>query len=202
MKNTILIFILVTMSQVTIAQIQKGAGYFGGQLSGYSNNGENPQTSLTSEYENSNWNFNISYGHYLTDNFAIGLGAGIGLSDFKEDNAGPNYHNTYEQDATMYYFTPFVRFSKKITDNFYCYGNFQIQIGNGTTDCTYTSLNSGETTSKSSVSNLGGALTGGLNYFLNRHFAFSLTISPCAHWHFYLLSKYRMCMWSGYISVL
>jgi len=175
MKNAILIFILVAMSPSSFAQIQKGAGYFGGVLSGNYTNGENPAGSYSYSNSSNSWNFNISYGHYLTDRFAIGIGAGMYLSDYQNESVGINFSSTNKQSSMLYYVAPFIRTSKKISDNFYCFANFSLQAGTGPVKETYSSSNNETELTNATQSTLGAGLTGGLNYFLNRHFALYLS---------------------------
>jgi hypothetical protein len=175
MKYAILIFILAAMALSSFAQIQKGAGYFGGVLSGYYNNAENPESAYSNSNRSNSWNFNISYGHYLTDRFAIGLGAGFTASDYKYEGVGINYSTSNKQTSKLYYIAPFIRTSKKIADNFYCFANLTLQAGTGPVKETFSSSNSETELTNSTQVSLGAGLAGGLNYFLNRHFALYLS---------------------------
>src|SRR5690349_1430195 len=114
MKIKILFFLFAISASTVIAQIQKGAGYFEGALSGGYNNGESPQTSSTYTYYTNSWNVVISYGHYLNDRIAIGIGGGLNVSDYKNETKGMNFSASTRQSSVLYYMTPFIRASNKI----------------------------------------------------------------------------------------
>jgi outer membrane protein W len=175
MKNTILFLLFVALSSYCFAQIQKGAGYFEGSLSGTYNDGENPIGTTSNTYTSNSWNVNVSYGHYVTDRFAIGIGGGINFSDYKSENSSIAFSSSSRQIATLFYVSPFIRTSRKITDVFYCFGNLNLIAGTGPTQNTYTMTNNSESKSVSTQSTFGARVTGGLNYFLNRHFALTLS---------------------------
>ena len=181
MKNKILVILFAIYSSTAYSQIQKGAGYFGGELSGYTNNSENPDAFIADNSQTSNWTFEFSYGHYLTDNLAIGLGAGMNSNHYKYESIGDNYYSLNKQNSKLYYLSPFVRISKKIIDNFYCFGSLELQAGTGTQESSYNSTNSQDQSSERKLKNMGLGLTGGLNYFLNRHFALTLSYGDLSY---------------------
>ena len=181
MKNKILIILFAVFTSTAYSQIQKGAGYFGGALSGYTNYGENPDAFIADNTQSSTWILDFSYGHYLTDNLAIGLGAGMNSNHYKYESIGDNYYSVNKQKSKLYYLSPFVRISKKIIDNFYCFGTLELRVGTGTAESDYNSTNGQDQASERKLNSKGAGITGGLNYFLNRHFALTLTYGDLSY---------------------
>ena len=175
MKNTILFLALVFISSTAFAQIQKGVGYFEGSLSGSYNKGKNPVGSSNSTYTNNYWIIDVSYGHYLTDCFAIGIGGGINLNDYKYENSSVDFYSFNRQTNVLYSVSPFIRASKKITDNFFFFGNLNLSAGTGPTQETRRDSNNDYGKTEGKQVTFEAKITGGLNYFLNRHFALKLS---------------------------
>jgi hypothetical protein len=173
MKSTLIVIIFLT-SLFSSAQIHKGTNYFNGNFSGNFTNNDN-NTEYTSNYSNkySSWDLNLSYGRYIGDNLAIGIGAGLSMSDNKYSSTDiGNYYQTTTKSG-LYYVAPFIRASKSISEKLYCFGELHAKLGTGPQKITVSSSFS-SSDSDGRVILFGGGIKGGLNYFLNEHFALAL----------------------------
>jgi len=186
--KSILVMLLVFCSILsTQAQIRKGTGFLSGVLSGSYSKSDNNNDGFGSNYSyrSNSWLVNVSYGNYITERIAIGIGAGFTTSDYKNTSSytSPNGLTTSvnKQLSMLYYLSPFIRISKSISDNLYCFGSLYAKVGTGPERNTTTSSNGSPVNYDDTKTNYGGGLTGGLNYFLNNKFAFQLTYGDLSY---------------------
>lgn len=181
MKKKSFFFIALCLSMAAQSQIQKGTGFLSGAISGNYTKNQGRGALSTRNDNTSAWSLLISYGDYVSENVAIGVGVGFNANNYK----GTSYYNdpfgysSYitNQQGMLYYLSPFVRISKSISEKLYCFGAFNALAGMGPGKDTYDDIGTGASshTYKTKQTMLGGGITGGLNYFLNRHFALQLS---------------------------
>lgn len=157
MKKVILVSFCCLISIAGFTQIVKGAKAVGGGITyskttqpGYLGDGEDSESSFE---------FIPSFGYFVSDGILVGIN--LGLSSGKADSFGG------ETKSSGFAAGPFARYYKQTSnENFAFYGQFSFLYGTGKE----TDSNDQET--KTSAMDI--AISPGLVYFLNNHWAVEL----------------------------
>lgn len=157
MKKVILILFLSLMGFSGFAQIIKGAKAIGGGLTyskttqpGYLGDGEDSESSFE---------FTPGFGYFVSDGILVGIN--LGFSSGKTDSFGT------ETKSSGFAAGPFARYYKQTSnENFAIYGQFSFLYGSGK------DTDSGNQETKTSAMDI--AISPGLVYFLNNHWAVEL----------------------------
>lgn len=150
MKSKLLLAVaLCAMVFTANAQTEKGKSFINGSVgfgSNKSGNEDNENNSLYN-FTNDGRSFNISpsFGHFFSDNLAIGIGLGYNNSRNTTDNSSLNNNYNYIssriEKLETFSIGPFVRYYVDITHEFKFFGqlNTVIGFGNGNTSGNETS---------------------------------------------------------------
>src|ERR1035437_1739066 len=172
MKKLIIIIILL-QSLTAGAQIQTGTHVLSGIFQINTNNSKetNWQNDQT-EYKNLNYNISPSYGYYISENVAIGLGVGYSSYDDKTINSSlSNVKFSTENKNYVFNFSPFVRITHPIIEHLYCNLNIYFSYGIGSDESDYTSPSFTIPPITGNQTSMSIGISPGLDYFLNNHFA-------------------------------
>ena len=173
MKTTILsIFIL--FSVVAPAQIHKGVSFMSGRISGMSTKYETTTINQSTNKYN-DVGLEIMYGNYFSGKFAWGLAAGFEYLKYKSETDNSGSTSTSEQINLTYSVRPNLRYTKPVSEKFYCSLNFYVEFASGPQKTRNSNQFTAETSYTSKYSSFGGGITGSLNYFLGEHFALGIT---------------------------
>lgn len=154
MKKTLLVFALAAVAGVSVVA-QQGSKWLGGSLTlGSTDNGSGTETS----------SFSIapSFGYYLNDAWAIGIGVGYSSNTTETSNA--------ETKSTGLTVNPFVRYKGWEIGKFAIFGQANLLYSSNETETTI-----GGVTVKADGSTTGLNVVPGLSYNLNESFALEMT---------------------------
>lgn len=121
----------------------------------------------------SNWTFGPSFGYFLNDKMAIGLGLNLNGSKSVDPDSPPS---TYEDtDKLMgWQVAPFFRYYFAGAGNFRFFGDLYVGIGGGTR--TFESTNPAFTTTEIKYGTFGAGIRPGFQYWFNNNWSMSSSI--------------------------
>lgn len=170
MKKLMLFGALAFASLISAQETNlKGRTFITGSV-GYSNDDN------SNEYSVKSFNIKPTFGYFVTNDIAVGLG--IGYENSKVTSVSSyNLGNqvilvTYENKADAFFINPMVRKYWNIGDKLYLFGQFDINFSKGTSESYFT----GSTPSKVDIKTLGFNVKPGLDYFLNKNWTLEATI--------------------------
>jgi hypothetical protein len=157
MKKTLLLITIVLSTLSGYAQTEKGKKMIGGQFnfSGYNSN--NQFDSLNRKSNTFSTQIKPSFGYFVKDNFAIGAIVNVSLSS-RTDKTGAAI--TDKIKSADYGVGGFVRSYKKISDNFFFFGNASLVYTYGVTNGDYVTYSQ-----KAVSNNINFTVSPGLVYF-------------------------------------
>jgi hypothetical protein len=122
----------------------------------------------------SNWNFGPSFGYFLNDKMAIGLGVGLnGGKTVQEFNVGTTIYE--RTDKSMgWQVAPFFRYYFAGTGNFRFFGDLYVAIGGGNNTTEQTTP--GFTTAEVKYGTFGAGLRPGVQYWFNNNWSMASSI--------------------------
>ncbi|MDN4164070.1 outer membrane beta-barrel protein [Cytophagales bacterium LB-30] len=168
MKKVILgIALAMGVSLSTFAQIGAGKMFAGGGLGISTSSDKNITDGTTTEGpKNFDLAINPSFGYFVSDNLAIGLGISFTSSSSKFDAGAGEIKNS----NNLFGLRPMVRYYKGFSETFFAYveGSVGFSTGKGKT------TGGGTTTENSNISNFGINVAPGFAFFPTEKYAFEL----------------------------
>ena len=153
---------------LSTAQISQGTTYISGTLN-YQGDRDN-----NTEYKEDKFKAVPTVGHFLADNFAIGVGVGYeGTTRERELTNG--YRRNCDNGIVV---EPFARKYFTLSDKLYFFGQLSVPMvfGKETREEVYHDFPADSNTTEGKFSSFGVALKPGLDYFFNKNWSVEATI--------------------------